>query len=111
MILDDIFGNKTAGRIFLHLFHYGALHASAIAQDYDVSPSVVIHQLNRLENAGLLLSKEVGRSRVYQINPKSPFAKPIQKVIEIAYQTMSLDEKEQLFNERRRPRRKGKPVR
>lgn len=110
MLLSYIFGNQTAGRIFLHLFHYGELHASAIATDYGISPSVVVHQLNKLENAGLLVSKAVGRARVYQFNPKSPFTKPLKKLVETFYNTMSIEEREKLFSNRRRPRRKGKPV-
>ena len=109
-MLDEIFGNRTVERIYLHLFHYGEIHARGIANDYQTSVAPFVAQLNRLEGAGLLVSREVGRSRIYQFNPKSPFTAPIKKIIEIVYETMPLQQREQLFKTRRRPRRKGKPV-
>ncbi len=32
-MLEGIFGNKTAERVLLHLYHFGEIHASGIAQD------------------------------------------------------------------------------
>ncbi len=109
-MLDEIFGNRTVERIYLHLFHYGEIHARGLANDYHASVAPFVNQLNRLENAGVLISKVIGRSRLYQFNPKSPFMGPIKKIVEIVYETMPLSEKERLFRVRRRPRRKGKPV-
>ena len=109
-MLKDIFGNKTAEKVLLHIFHYGESHASAIAKDFKVSLNAVIQQLNRFENAGILISKEIGRSRVYSFNPKSAFIKPVKAIIEIAYESISLSERTKIFEKRRRPRRKGKPV-
>jgi hypothetical protein len=109
-MLDEIFGNRTVERIYLHLFHYGEIHARGLANDYRTSVAPFIRQLNRLEDAGVLVSRTVGRSRLYQFNPKSPFASPIKKVVEIAYESIPLSERELRFQTRRRPRRKGKPV-
>lgn len=110
-MLDEIFGNRTVERIYLHLFHYGEIHARGLAQDYHTSVAPFVKQLNRLEDAGILVSKEIGRSRLYQFNPKSPFTKPIRTIIEIVYESIPLTQREQIFQTRRRPRRKGKPVR
>lgn len=109
-MLEGIFGNKTAEKILLHIFHYGESHASAIARDFNIALNPVIQQLNRFELSGVLVSKEVGRSRVYTFNPKSPLAKPVKDLIEMAYDSISLSEREKIFQIRRRPRRKGKPV-
>lgn len=109
-MLEGIFGNKTAEKALLHIFHYGESHASGIAQDFGCALNPVIQQLNRFEEAGILISKEAGRSRIYSFNPKSPFSKPIKELIEIAYEAIPLKERQQLFETRRRPRRKGKPV-
>ena len=109
-MLEGIFGNKTAEKVLLHIFHYGESHASGIAKDFSVAVNPVLQQLNRFEEAGVLVSKESGRSRVYSFNPKSPYNKPIQEIIEKAYDSISLEERQKLFETRRRPRRKGKPV-
>jgi predicted transcriptional regulator len=109
-MLEGVFGNKTAEKVLLHIFHYGESHASGIAQDFEMSLNPVIQQLNRFESAGILVSKEAGRSRIYSFNPKSVLSKPLKELIEIAYESIPLSERQKIFATRRRPRRKGKPV-
>ncbi len=109
-MLEGIFGNKTAEKVLLHIFHYGESHASAIAQDFGVALNPIIQQLNRFESAGVLISKEAGRSRVYSFNPKSALTKPLKEIVEMAYESIPLSERQKIFETRRRPRRKGKPI-
>jgi|SRR6185312_1216419 len=109
-MLEGIFGNKTAEKVLLHIFHYGESHGSGIAKDFGIALNPVIQQLNRFEVSGVLVSKEAGRSRVYSFNPKSALAKPVKDLIEITYESIPLSERTKLFGARRRPRRKGKPV-
>ncbi|WCL51323.1 winged helix-turn-helix domain-containing protein [Leptospira sp. GIMC2001] len=110
MVLDGIFGNKTASKVLIHLFHYNELHASAIAKDYGVALTPIKNQLERFEKAGVLVSKNIGKSRVYSFNPKSPFVKGLKLILEVYYNSLSINDKEILFSSRRRPRDKGKPV-
>lgn len=109
-MLDQILGSKTALKLFLHLFHYGETYPRAISKDFNISVSQVQAQLDRFENAGILVSKMVGRTRLYLFNKKSAITKPFEEIVKITYETLSLDEKEKIFATRRRPRRKGKPV-
>jgi DNA-binding transcriptional ArsR family regulator len=109
-MLDKVLGNKTAEQMLLFLYHYGELHASLLAKMSGLSETPVKNQLNKFENAGLLVSREVGRSRVYTFNPKSPFTKPIKDLISIVYESIPLSEREIIFSRRLRPRRKGKKI-
>lgn len=109
-MLEGIFGNKTAERVLLHVFHYGEIHASAIAEDYRTAVNPIKGQLDRFENAGLLVSKVFGRSRVYSFNPKSVLVSPVKELLRIVYDSISLQDRQKIFGARRRPRRKGKPV-
>jgi predicted transcriptional regulator len=109
-MLEGIFGNKTAERVLLHIFHYGESHASGIARDFGVALNPIIQQLDRFEESGVLVSKEAGRARIYSFNPKSPLTRPVKDLIEIAYEVIPLSERQKIFETRRRPRRKGKPV-
>ncbi len=109
-MLEGIFGNKTAEKVLLHIFHYGESHASGIAQNFTVAVNPIIQQLDRFERAGVLVSKVFGRSRMYSFNPKSPFTKPVREIIEIAYEGIPLTERQKIFATRRRPRSKGKPI-
>ena len=109
-MLDKILGSTTAMKIMLHLIHYKEIYPTAVAKDYQISLSAVQKQFQRFEEAGILVSKLVGKSRVYFFDKKSPVVKPFIELIRVYYDRLSLEDKEQLFGTRRRPRRAGKPV-
>jgi len=109
-MLKYIFGNATAEKVLLHIYHYGSIHSAAIAEDYGTSATPIANQLERFEKASILVSKTIGRSRVFSFNLKSPLVKPIKELLKIVYESIPLKEKEIIFKTRRRPRQKGKPV-
>lgn len=108
--LQGLVGTQTGERVLLHLFHYGEIHPAAIARDFSMAVTPVRRQLDKFERAGLVVSREVGRSRVFQFNPKSPIAEAVKEVVRIAYEGMPLRERERVFGVRRRPRQPGKEV-
>lgn len=109
-MLEAILGNKTAVKVMLYLFHYGEGYATGVSKEMGVTQSQVQKQLDKFEQAGVLISKKSGNTRIYQFNPKNPANKKFKELIQVFYDSMSLEEKEKLFQVRNRPRRKGKPV-
>lgn len=109
-MLEVLFGNPTAAKIMLYLFHYGEAYANGLAKDMNITLSQVQKQFDRFENAGILVSKKVGTVRIYQFNPKLGIVKKIKELIEAFYESIPLTEREKMFSIRRRPRRRGKPV-
>jgi hypothetical protein len=109
-MLEYIFGNKTAEIVLLNIFHYGEIHASGIAENTGTAITPIKNQLDRFEKGGILVSKLVGRSRLYFFNKKSPLLKPVKELLRIVYEATPLTQREKLFSTRRRPRRKGKPI-
>jgi DNA-binding transcriptional ArsR family regulator len=109
-MLETVFGNETVAAILLNIYHYEAIHARAIARNLGKVHGGIVRQLDRLESGGLLVSKEVGRTRVYSFNPKSPYTAPVKQIIQITYDAMPVKVKEKFFAERTRPRAKNKPV-
>ena len=109
--LEAILGGRTAALLLLYLIHYGEVYASGAARDLDVSLGPIQRQLEKFEAAGLLISRLVGRTRVYTFNPKVPAARKLEELARLYYDAMPLRERETLFSARRRPRRRGKPVR
>ena len=109
-MLETIFGNKTAAKIMLYLFHYGEAYANGVSKDMGITLSQVQKQLDKFEAAGILVSKKTGTVRIYQFNPKLGVVKKIKELIEVFYESISLSERETMFSVRRRPRRRGKPV-
>lgn len=109
-MIETIFGNVTAAKIMLYLFHYGEAYASGISRDMKITLSQVQKQLDKFEEAGILVSKSMGRVRIYTFNPKIAVTKKLKELIQVFYDAIPLEQKEELFAVRRRPRRKGKPV-
>lgn len=109
-MLETIFGNQTAAKLMLYLFHYGEAYASGVSKDMGITLSQVQKQLDKFESAGILVSKKLGTTRIYQFNPKLGVVKNIIELIEVFYESIPLPEREKIFNKRRRPRRRGKPL-
>ena len=110
-MLNKILGSKTAQKIFLHLYHHGETYPSAVARDFKISLGQVQRQFDRFEDAGIIISKLLGRTRVYQFNKKQgKIVKPFMELIKICYEGIPLKEKEEIFSTRIRPRKRNKPV-
>ena len=75
-----------------------------------ITLSQVQKQLDKFELAGILVSKKIGTTRIYQFNPKLGIVKKVKDLIGSFYELIPLEERERLFSQRRRPRRKGKPI-
>lgn len=109
-MIDKLFGNETLAMIFLNLYHYDEVYCALIERNTGIGSRAILNQLNKMEEVGVLISKVVGRSRLYQFNPKSPVIKPLKEIIKITYSNMNIKMKEKMFKERMRPRAKGKKV-
>jgi len=109
-MLAKFLGSRVAEYVLLALYHYNEAHAALLARDSGFALSAVQSRLQRFENAGLLVSKMAGRTRLYLFNPKSPYTTPVKSLVQVAYETLPLKDREKLFCSRSRPRRPGKPV-
>ncbi len=110
VMLDKLFGNETLALILLNLYHYGEVYSALVEKNTGIASRPILNQLNKMEEAGIFVSRVVGRSRLYQFNPKSPVIRPLKEIINITYSNMTLKMKEEMFKERMRPRAKGKEV-
>lgn len=109
-MLETILGNETAAKIMLYLIHYGEAYARGVSTDMDITLSQVQKQLDKFEQASLLVSKKVGNVRIYSFNPKLGVVKKFIEMVEAFYEAIPIEQREKMFEKRRRPRRKGKPV-
>lgn len=108
--LDSVFGSRSAAQALLFLQNYGEGHARRIATTFDVSHMAIQRQLNRLEAAGILVSRLVGNTRVFAWNPRSALAKDLRSLLEAELQRLPVDVTRQYFRQRQRPRRSGKAL-
>jgi predicted ArsR family transcriptional regulator len=107
--LEALLG-RTAAKLVLYLLHHGEAYATGAAKDLGIAQSAVQRQLEKLEDAGFLVSRLAGRTRLYSFDPKSPAAGKLAELAKVFYEGMPLAERERLFPTRRRPRRRGKPI-
>jgi DNA-binding transcriptional ArsR family regulator len=67
-------------------------------------------QLARLEAAGVVYSRRLGRTRLYRFNPRYPFLAELQTLLARALTFYPEAERQGLLMERQRPRMAGKPL-
>lgn len=108
--LADLLGSLAAEAALLHLFHYGESYGRAISADFGVSLDSVQKQLDKLERTGILISKRLGRTLIYNWNPKSRAANRLKDLVAVAYEGISPEISGIKFATRRSHRAKDKPV-
>ena len=108
-MLGPILGSKNSERILVFLLAREGGYATEIAQMFRTNLYGIQKQMDGLEAGGVIVSKKVGRTRVYTFNPRYPLLPELKSLLQKAISFYPQEEQEELFMNRRRPRRKGKP--
>jgi len=108
-MLEVLFGSKNRERILIYLQARGEGYAREIAGFFDTDYFPIYDQLGKLENNGIIVSRIVGRTIVFQFNPRYALLTELSALLEKAISFYPEDVQEQLLRNRRRPRRRGKP--
>lgn len=109
-MIENLLGNKTVEKALLYIVNYGEGHTSGIAQTFELPKSQVRKQLVRLEEGGILVGRSVGNIRLFQINPRCPYKKELEILLEKVLSLIPDSEQEKYYRQRRRPRRTGKAL-
>jgi DNA-binding transcriptional ArsR family regulator len=109
-LLPALFGSQSAAQVLLFLQNYGEGHARRIATTFDVPHMAIQRQLRRLEDAGVLVSRMVGNTRVFEWNPRSATIKDLRALLEAELGRLPREVTDAYFRQRQRPRRTGKPL-
>jgi len=109
-MLSPLLGSENSERVLIFILKREEGYAREIARFFDVALYAIQKQLEKLEKGSVLVSKKVGQTRLYQFNPRYPFLKELTALLEKAYSFYPEDVRENLEMNRRRPRRKGKPL-
>jgi biotin operon repressor len=109
-MLEAIVGSVAAEKVLLYLQNYEQAYGREIAATFDISNSQVQKQLLKLESGGLLVSQLVGRTRLYQWNPRNPLVPPFRALLKVALDSLPAAEQQRFFRKRTRPRRSGKAL-
>lgn len=78
-MLEAIVGSISAERVLLFLAARDEGYGAEIAKLFSTDLSPIQKQLERMERDGLLISRKVGRTRLYSFNPRNPFVPELQR--------------------------------
>jgi predicted transcriptional regulator len=109
-MLADLVGSKTTEKCLIFLAGQGEAYPLEIAKAFGISNTQVIRTLNKLEQADILVGKEMGRLRMYSLNSSWMLAKELKAMLDKVLLNMPLAEQEKYFMKRKRPRKKNKVV-
>ena len=109
-MLEPLFESPTKGRVLLFLYTHGESYGREIARELGFYPNAVQYQLLKLERGGVLFSKLRGKVRLFGLNPRYPFKKELEALLEKSLSFVPREERERLYMPRLRPRRTGKPL-
>lgn len=109
-MLTPLLGSESSERVLIFLLTRENGYAREIAQFFDANLYAIQKQLDKLEAGSVLVSKTVGRTRLYQFNPRYPFLEELKSLLEKALSFYPEEVREELMMNRRRPRGRGKPL-
>lgn len=109
-MLAPLLGSKGSEKVLIFIAARGEGYAREISQFFDMDISTIQNQLDKLELGGILASTTKGRTRLYTFNPRYAFLKELKLLLEKALLFYPEDEREKMVMDRRRPRRRVKPL-
>jgi len=109
-MLASLLGSVNKERVLVYLAGRGRGYARQIARFFDAPLSPVQGALEKLEAAGVLVSRNVGSTREYELSPRYAARDELAALLNRALSLYPATMRNQLLVTRTRPRRKGKPL-
>ena len=109
-MIEVLLGSKNAERVLIYIFAREEGYPREIARFFKTDLKSIQNQLDKLESGGVLVSREVGRTRPYVFNPRYPFLNELKALLEKALSFYKSKEQEELMMNRKRPRSRGKEL-
>ena len=109
-MLEPLLGSTNAERVLVFILARNEGYVREIARAFGGDPDSIQKQLAKFESGGVLVSRAAGKTRLYSFNPRYPFLKELKSLLEKALSFYPEQEREALLMNRRRPRRRGKPL-
>jgi len=108
-MLKVLLGSKDKELVLQYLLSKNEGYASKIARFYKITPSQITKQLESLEEGGVLVAFQVGRSRLYKFNPRYYFLQELKMLLRKAVEAYPDELRDMLMFNRTAPRKKSKP--
>ena len=110
-MLNVIFGNDNAERVLQYLLAKENGYLSEISQYYNIAPSILKKQIDKFEAGNVIVGKNIGRTRVFELNKRYPFIKELIALLKKARMVYSQEDRTNLLSPKRtRFRKNDKPL-
>jgi len=109
-MLETLLGSASCEQVLLFILAHDEGYPREIARFFGVDYRPIRNQLDKLEAGGILRSRSAGRTLLYSFNPRCPFLNELKGLLAKVMTFCPVDLKEKLLINRRRPRRRGKPL-
>jgi DNA-binding transcriptional ArsR family regulator len=109
-MLEAVFGSSAAERVLLYMQNYEQGYGREIAATFGVAQSQVRKQLEKFESGGILVSRLVGRTRLYEWNPRNPLVPSLRALLSAVIDSLPSADRQRYLRRRTRPRRAGKAL-
>lgn len=82
-MLDTLISSKTRLKLLVRLFLNPAsmAHLRGLAEEFEESTNAVRLELNRFEDAGMIVSQTVGNKKLYQANSAHPLFRDLNNIL------------------------------
>ena len=111
-MMEKLFGNPVIEKVLLYLMVNQKGYPTQLKKVFDLPLYSIQRAMARLEQGGIIIAFPEGKTLVYQLNPRYPFLKELKALLKRVYAALPADIKKRYYEriERKRPRRRGKPL-
>lgn len=109
-MLANLIGSVNKERVLVYLAGRRRGYAREIARFFNSPLFPVQNAMEKLEAAGVLVSRSVGNTREYEFNRRYPARSELNALLERALSLYPSRMRDKILLSRTRPRRKGKPL-
>ena len=100
-MIEVLFGSKNAERVLIYIHTRQEGYAREIARFYNTDLKSIQNQLDKMEAGGVLVRREVGRTRPYTFNPGYSLLTELKGLLEKAFSFYPMKVQEELALNRR----------
>jgi DNA-binding MarR family transcriptional regulator len=95
-MIEVLFGSKNAERVLIYIYSRQEGYAREIARFYNTDLKSIQNQLDKMESAGILVSREAGRTRPYTFNPRYSLLAELKGLLEKAFSFYPMNLRQEL---------------
>lgn len=111
-MLESLFGATIIEKILFYILVNKKCYASQLQNTFESPLYSFQRGLARLEEGGVLVSRQEGKTVIYEFNPRYPFLSELKQFLQKAYEFLPKEIRNKYYEPvvRKRPRRRGKPL-